>query len=200
MVSGHFFGMIPFLPRRIARQARRLHVQPSLLHPRQAAAAAVHDFGLLKDTEPVARTLRQKVKRQTYLRSCWHAGNTRQEDSNWLVVDQHPWKISISQLGLVFPRYGKTKNVPNHQPGKNKGIWSTKQWPRRRAEPTLEARFWTGKWPSLLVVFCLKMLISDWTGISYNPLVICHIALENGHAYWIFPLKIVIFHSCVELH
>jgi hypothetical protein len=25
---------------------------------------------------------------------------------------------NISQLGLLFPIYGKIKNVPNHQPGK----------------------------------------------------------------------------------
>ena len=30
----------------------------------------------------------------------------------------HPlWKIFISQLGWLFPIYGKIKNVPNHQPG-----------------------------------------------------------------------------------
>jgi hypothetical protein len=25
--------------------------------------------------------------------------------------------VNISQLGLLFPIYGKIKNVPNHQPG-----------------------------------------------------------------------------------
>ena len=33
---------------------------------------------------------------------------------NWLVVST-PLK-NISQLGLLFPIYGKIKNVPNHQP------------------------------------------------------------------------------------
>jgi len=33
----------------------------------------------------------------------------------WLVVST-PLK-NISQLGLLFPIYGKIKNVPNHQPG-----------------------------------------------------------------------------------
>ena len=37
-------------------------------------------------------------------------------NKNWLVVST-PVK-NISQLGLLFPRYGKTKNVPNHQPEK----------------------------------------------------------------------------------
>ena len=30
-------------------------------------------------------------------------------------------------------------------------------------------------------------------------LVICYIAIENGHLYWIFPLKMVIFYSYVSL-
>jgi len=33
---------------------------------------------------------------------------------NWLVVST-PLK-NISQMGLLFPIYGKIKNVPNHQP------------------------------------------------------------------------------------
>ena len=33
----------------------------------------------------------------------------------WLVVSTL-WKIIISQLGWLFPIYGKIKNVPNHQP------------------------------------------------------------------------------------
>ena len=37
-------------------------------------------------------------------------------DYNWLVVST-PLK-SISQLGWLFPIYGKIKNVPNHQPDK----------------------------------------------------------------------------------
>jgi len=31
------------------------------------------------------------------------------------------------------------------------------------------------------------------------PLVICYIAIEHGDLQWIFPLKIVIFHSYVSL-
>jgi hypothetical protein len=34
--------------------------------------------------------------------------------NTWLVVST-PLK-NISQLGLIFPIYGKIKNVPNHQP------------------------------------------------------------------------------------
>ena len=30
------------------------------------------------------------------------------------------WKIWVRQLGWLFPIYGKTKNIPNHQPD---GIW-----------------------------------------------------------------------------
>ena len=37
-------------------------------------------------------------------------------DINWLVVST-PLK-NISQLGSLFPMYGKIKNVPNHQPDK----------------------------------------------------------------------------------
>ena len=38
----------------------------------------------------------------------------RKTIENWLVVST-PLK-NISQLGLLFPIYGKRKNVPNHQP------------------------------------------------------------------------------------
>ena len=60
----------------------------------------------------------------------------RTENTNWLVVDLPLWKIwkSIGQLGLLFPIYGKTKNVPNHQPtshSQKERIWQTKMsiWP-----------------------------------------------------------------------
>ena len=33
----------------------------------------------------------------------------------WLVVEPPLWKIWLRQLGLLFPIYGKIKNVPNHQ-------------------------------------------------------------------------------------
>ena len=42
-----------------------------------------------------------------------------QEMIGWLVVST-PLK-NISQLGLLFPVYGKIKNVPNHQPGDDWG-------------------------------------------------------------------------------
>jgi hypothetical protein len=42
-----------------------------------------------------------------------HVGLTHGHKS-WLVVST-PLK-NISQLGLLFPIYGKIKNVPNHQP------------------------------------------------------------------------------------
>ena len=38
----------------------------------------------------------------------------------WLVVSTH--LKNISQLGWLFPIYGKIKNVPNHQPGINRHI------------------------------------------------------------------------------
>ena len=40
----------------------------------------------------------------------------KKSNNNWLVV-WTPLK-NISQLGLLFPIYGKIKNVPNHQPDK----------------------------------------------------------------------------------
>ena len=37
---------------------------------------------------------------------------------NWLLVGGFtPWKIWVRQLGWLFPLYGITINVPNHQPG-----------------------------------------------------------------------------------
>ena len=48
--------------------------------------------------------------------------------SNWLVVST-PLK-NISQLGWLFPIYGKIKNVPNHQPGNSsyRGFWGESWW------------------------------------------------------------------------
>ena len=40
---------------------------------------------------------------------------------NWLVVST-PLK-NISQMGLLFPIYGKIKNVPNHQPVNKINMW-----------------------------------------------------------------------------
>ena len=34
---------------------------------------------------------------------------------------------------------------------------------------------------------------------KYYPLVMTNIAIENGDLQWIFPLKMVIFHSYVSL-
>ena len=48
---------------------------------------------------------------------CWFWGNPGGRmtwDLNWLVVSTH--LKNISQLGWLFPIYGKIKNVPNHQP------------------------------------------------------------------------------------
>ena len=37
---------------------------------------------------------------------------------NWVVVDKNPhWKIWTSVGAMKFPIFGKTRNVPNHQPG-----------------------------------------------------------------------------------
>jgi hypothetical protein len=38
-----------------------------------------------------------------------------------------------------------------------------------------------------------------YTAQPKYPLVICYIAIENGHLLWIYPLKMVIFHSYVKL-
>ena len=34
---------------------------------------------------------------------------------------------------------------------------------------------------------------------SFYPLVMTNIAMDNGHVQWIFPLKVMICHSYVEL-
>jgi len=62
---------------------------------------------------------------------------------------KYPCENYESQLGLLFPIYGKIRNVPNHHP--------------------------------------------------VYPLVMTNIAIETCHLYWIYPLKLVIFHSCVSL-
>ena len=55
----------------------------------------------------------------------WSPGVARHDSGNpkvknWLVVST-PVK-NIRQLGLLFPRYGKIKNVPKHQPVKNNSL------------------------------------------------------------------------------
>ena len=42
------------------------------------------------------------------------------DNLNWLVVSTP--LTNISQLGLFFPKYGKVKNVPNHQPDRNEHL------------------------------------------------------------------------------
>ena len=39
-----------------------------------------------------------------------------EKSQSWLVVSTHPSEKCESQLGLLFPIYGKTKNVPDHEP------------------------------------------------------------------------------------
>jgi hypothetical protein len=56
----------------------------------------------------------------------------------WLVVSI-PLK-NISQLGLLFPIYGKIKNVPNHQPVIDNAGWRTptftgQKWDHHRSKP-----------------------------------------------------------------
>ena len=48
--------------------------------------------------------------------------STKRIEQNWLVV-WTPLK-NISQLGWLFPIYGKIKNVPNHQPEKLSAIFA----------------------------------------------------------------------------
>ena len=64
------------------------------------------------------------------------------------------WKI-LSQLGWLFPTYGKIKNVPNHQP--DTGV----QW-SRMSDSSHRAKFNTssptpGSWPQFnSPVFCVE--------------------------------------------
>jgi hypothetical protein len=81
-------------------------LQPPLLAPRGsglAANLAYHlrmDDGILWHLSKARRILRRSI-------GLWR-------NNIWLVVST-PLK-NISQLGLLFPIYGKIKNVPNHQP------------------------------------------------------------------------------------
>ena len=53
---------------------------------------------------------------------------------------------------------------------------------------------------SLMVFACLCFCFCHHhPPSSLYPLVICYIAIENDHLYWIFPLKMVTFHSYVSL-
>jgi hypothetical protein len=50
------------------------------------------------------------------LSHAWAAGNSPTKHG-WLVVSTPLKNMSqLSQLGLFFSKYGKIKNVPNHQP------------------------------------------------------------------------------------
>ena len=58
--------------------------------------------------------------------SLWRWGYMIREKHTWLVVDLPLWKILYSQLGLLFPIYGKIKHVPKHQPDMYKWWFSRK--------------------------------------------------------------------------
>ena len=64
-----------------------------------------HSMGWPIPRSPLVRTqsMSEKNERVTF-------------DNSWLVVEPPLWKIWVSQLGLLFPKYGSKKNVPSHQP------------------------------------------------------------------------------------
>ena len=63
-------------------------------------------------------TGRANQKIQHFVRPVWEVGSDSPRTClrSWLVVSTH--LKDISQLGWLFPIYGKIKNVPNHQPGR----------------------------------------------------------------------------------
>ena len=69
---------------------------------------------------------------------------------------------------------------------------------------------WRASWrPFCRSKSCLRMrrqeLVRCWDDpwklwkTELPGLVICYITMENHHLWWIFPWKMVIFHSCVSL-
>ena len=64
------------------------------------------------------------------------------ENINWLVVST-PLKNMSSSVGMMtFPKYGKIKNVPNHQPVKHMiRLWFCLVFPESRYSVANEAPF-----------------------------------------------------------
>jgi hypothetical protein len=73
---------------------------------------------VVKSFDTNKRTSKQKHKQVNHI------------NKPWLVVSS-PLK-NISRMGLLFPIWGKLKNVPNHQPDINKPYQQDYQWTQRK--------------------------------------------------------------------
>ena len=69
--------------------------------------------GIIYDGLPKCLFLVLLINRYS-LRAASYCAFQTMTDLNWLVVSSP--LTNISQLGLLFPIYGKIRNVPNHQP------------------------------------------------------------------------------------
>ena len=111
---------------------------------------------------------------------------------NWLVV-WTPLK-NISQLGWLFPIYGKTKNVPNHQPDKTScscclfHVSCSNPWFRWLTPtvlmvtfPNLNMELGTSK-KGICKLFCLTLhqVLQIWC-LSFSPV--------SGAYVWGYPVS-----------
>ena len=77
-----------------------------------------------------------------------------------------PLLTNISQLGWLFPIYGKTKNVPNPQPAKKVVVLSEK---RSRKSKTIKFR---GRKPSMSPWNCNRLGVYETSSDNQN--ICCH--------------------------
>ena len=77
---------------------------------------------------------------------------SRKVKPSWLVVGPPLWKILVnySQLGWLFPIYGKIKHVPNHQPEENRSVdFSWRVPPPNKGAREAPQRRQTGPCPAM---------------------------------------------------
>ena len=114
-------------PARILRPTRRRRNTGHTKSGKQAqhSAAFAGSSGSLKSrtvSSMMPGRAQPKLRREAIVAFSWRS---RQQALGWWILGHGIWYWlvvsiplkNISQLGWLFPIYGKLKNVPNHQPG-----------------------------------------------------------------------------------
>ena len=100
-----WYTYIPiYYPRWLPEIIPRMHQKPTLREAKIAGSWPIKVAGAL--AQNASLIVHDLVGRWGYMAPPCNTG--------WWF--QPLWKILISQLGLLFPIYGKIKNVPNNQP------------------------------------------------------------------------------------
>ena len=128
-------------------------------------------------------------KTQDLLVKGWDLSISRRGGGGWAVKK---WWFPVIYMGFIWTFFGDLAN-----------------WPPKRSEKTTRIprmvwfRWWTHPGNGQTVYWCV--LRREWMGCwgllgwLLIPSGYVKIAIENHHLLWIFPLKMVIFHSYVKL-